>query len=97
MHQSKKATWYTIASAGIVFTVLACSSAQAKNTVTNYQAGKHTGATVNKLKSNHIQLIKQGTKAQKKRKVVSPAYPSPVFKPKGKHGGSPHDYPSPNY
>jgi|GEM_PF-1679962 hypothetical protein len=98
MNKPKKAIWYTVVSTGIVFTVLACSSTQAKNTVANYQGGKTADVTANKVNSKNIQLINKSKATKKAKRKISTDYPSPVFKgEKSGKKGKPSNYPSPNY
>jgi|GEM_PF-1750036 hypothetical protein len=65
MKKSKKATWYTIVSTGIAFTVLACSTAQAEKMVASYQAD-NSSMTASKIGADRVQL--QAMQATKERK-----------------------------
>jgi|GEM_PF-2784465 hypothetical protein len=73
MKKAKKATWYTIVSTGIAFTVLACSTAQAEKMVASYQ-NDQSSMTANAVGKNQVQLIKsfeerKGFQAQLKEMV----------------------------
>jgi|GEM_PF-1992852 hypothetical protein len=66
MSKVKKAKWYTIISAGVVFSVLACSSSQAKSMLQSYEAGDvNRSITATKSSSNKIMLTFKASKAFK--------------------------------